>query len=184
MDRPPPVPEAVVVAWRSVLFDVGLGDPPQAAIPAFTTTSNVVRRRSKPGTISWKTLRPCSRARSGHRKTRAPGREAFNSRRQSDPRVGSRAAREASIDGWTSTPVLAASAVPQLRRTPLLRQVGTEERIDDLGASRAMIPTAHRVTNLSSVNVIMSQRTPDGGGVQGLSLTALRRPLFSERDAL
>ena len=46
-----------------MLFDVGLGDPPQAAIAAViaTTTSNAIAPRSElevPDAISSKTLRP------------------------------------------------------------------------------------------------------------------------------
>jgi hypothetical protein len=63
---------------RAVLFAVESGDPPHAAIPAVkaTTTSNAITRRTKPEAISRKTLRPQSEARSGHRKKRAPRRDA------------------------------------------------------------------------------------------------------------
>ena len=46
---PPPVSVAVVVDWRAVLFDVGLGDPPQAAIATViaATTSNAITPRSQ-----------------------------------------------------------------------------------------------------------------------------------------
>jgi hypothetical protein len=53
----------VLVNRRAVVFEIGFGDPPHAAIPAVmaTATSNTVTRHSKPETIPSNTLRLRSR---------------------------------------------------------------------------------------------------------------------------